>query len=88
MIKTTEEQIKEIYDRVRRVETRLTSFFGFMGFETNAKKPIWTVVNERGTIIVPTDMVALKEILATVPEYWDREVEVWCKGNFICRMED
>ena len=82
MIKTSEEQLKEVYDRVRRVETRLTSFFHFMGFDTTAGKPVW--IEKTGTIIVPTDASSLKEILAAIPTHWDRDAEVWCKGKFVC----
>ena len=46
--------MKEVVDRCRRMETRLTRFLESQGFDTQVKRPA----------------VSLKEVLTTVPSYW------------------
>lgn len=69
----------EISDRLRRIETRLTKFMTFMGFETMVSKPTWTGEN----VDVPSPMCSIKEILETVPQGWAETVTVFCRGEFL-----
>lgn len=66
------EQIKEIADRCRRMETRLTKFLEQQGFDTRVKRPEWS----KGTVEVPSDSCSIKDILSVVPDNWDRDKEI------------
>lgn len=66
------EQLKEIADRCRRMETRLTKFLESQGFETKVKKPEW----QAGSVEVPSTACAIKDIVAAVPADWDTEDEI------------
>lgn len=78
------DQIKEIADRCRRMETRLTKFLEDQGFETKVKKPDWKF----GEIHIPSESCAIKDILAVVPPDWDHddEIIVYHKGQEICSV--
>jgi hypothetical protein len=65
--------MKEVVDRCRRMETRLTRFLESQGFDTQVKRATW---RGDGTIIVPSPSVALKEVLATIPSTWSRDVAI------------
>lgn len=67
--------MKEVVDRCRRMETRLTRFLESQGFDTQVKRAMWrdddpSSAGLRSTIVVPSPAVSLKEVLTTVPSYW------------------
>lgn len=64
--------LKEIQDRCRRMETRLTKFLEQQGFDTKIKRPEWKC----GTIEITNLSCALKDLLELVPHDWDRDEEV------------
>lgn len=64
---------KEMLDRLRRVETRLTKFLNAQGFDTGVKRPEW---NRSGSVTIPSMACSVQECLAAVPETWDPEEEV------------
>lgn len=72
--------IEEIGDRVRRIETKLTSYFASIGFETRAQPPLW---HDDGVVSIPSMDCSVKDILASVPvnHTWDQDsvVEVYHK---------
>lgn len=72
MDKTDREIIKETLDRTRRIETRITKWMEQQGFDTGVQRPIW----HKGTIIIPSLSVSLKECLEVVPIEWDSVIEV------------
>jgi hypothetical protein len=65
-------ELKEVVDRTRRIETRLTKYLEAQGFETQAQRPLW----KDGTVHVPSPACSIKDILAVVPNEWDREAEI------------
>ena len=71
--------MKEVVDRCRRMETRLTRFLESQGFDTQVKRATW----RDGTLVVPSPSVSLKEILATIPSHWSPEdgIRVEHKGE-------
>jgi hypothetical protein len=75
--------IKELVERLRRVETRLTSYINKTGVTINYKKPSWDADNTR--VIIPSREVALDEILAAIPdEFRDVTIPVLFAGNEYC----
>lgn len=65
--------LKEIADRCRRMETRLTKFLEVQGFDTKVKKPEWL----DGTIEIPSMSCSVKDILSVIPEGWDHDREIF-----------
>lgn len=72
---------REIKDRLRRIETRLTKFMEAQGFDTGTQQPEW----HDGIVEVPTDGCSLRAIKDVVPADWpvSEEIEVRCKGKFL-----
>lgn len=62
------DQLKEMSDRMRRMETRLTKFLMTMGFDTETHRPLW----RDGTIYLPSTSASLKSCLEVIPEKWPK----------------
>lgn len=78
--------MKEVVDRCRRMETRLTRFLESQGFDTQVKRATWRHDGgSHGVVTVPSPAVALKEIMATIPSNWSPEdgIRVEHKGETI-----
>jgi hypothetical protein len=54
---------QEMKDRLRRIETRLTSFMEQNGFDTGSKKPEW----RQDHVVIPSMSARLDDILAVIP---------------------
>lgn len=71
-MKTESEQMKELLDRVRRMETRLTAFLVAQGATTTTEKPEWQHNDQgyadSGAIHIPSLDCSLRTILAAVPK--------------------
>lgn len=67
------EQMKEIQDRLRRIETRLTKYLESVGFETNIRRPTF----RDGMIVVPSLMTTLADCVNVVPDGWDKGEEIF-----------
>lgn len=65
--------IQEIIDRCRRIETRLTRYMEWSGFDTQSKMPLW----DNGKVIVPSVDVSLRHVLAAIPDTWNNHVVIW-----------
>jgi len=63
---STDERSREIQDRVRRIETRLTKLMGHLGFDPQGSMPTWDQTNR--CVEVPSISTAFKDIMAVVPE--------------------
>lgn len=63
---------KEILDRCRRIETRLTRWLESQGVETRSMRPVW----RRGVIHVHSIDTSLRDMLSVVPADWDRQQAV------------
>lgn len=59
-------ELREIKDRCRRMETRLTKFLESQGFETKVKRPTW----REGCVFIPSLECSIKDILSVVPTDW------------------
>lgn len=64
--------IKEIADRCRRIETRLTKFLESQGLETKVIRPAW----EAGCVHITSLSCAIKDILDLIPADWDHDEEI------------
>ena len=74
---------KEIVERMRRVEKRLTRYFLHVGFDSGSRHAVWC----NGCIDVPTMDISLKEVLAAVPSGWQaRTVDIRHKGNSVGKL--
>lgn len=67
------DQLTEIQDRLRRVETRLTKFMEWSGFDSQVRKPRWS----SGTIVVPSLGATLKDCLEVVPADWSNSSAIF-----------
>lgn len=82
---TSNEAIREIRDRSRRIESRLTALTQKLGFTTPAKRPVFNP--DDGVVSVPSREVALDEVLAAIPPTWQGDVVVMIGENYICHIE-
>lgn len=71
----------DVQVRLRRIETRLTKFMEWQGFEIQAVKPTW----KEGRVNIASVGTPLKEILNVIPGDWDRneDVGVYHRGKFV-----
>lgn len=72
--------LKEIADRCRRMETRLTKFLESQGFDTRVQRPVFLVTGE---VRIPSMACSIQECLASIPPDWDpnREIIVTLHGE-------
>ena len=59
--------LKEAVDRLRRVETRLTKYLQWRGFDTQTTVPRWTAYEDRGVLSIPAISCSLRDCLAAIP---------------------
>ena len=73
---------KEMADRLRRIETRLTKYLEAQGFDTQAQKARWNYREE--AVEIPSRNIALKEILECIPpSHVGQEVNLTIDGETI-----
>lgn len=65
-------EVREIKDRSRRMETRLTRFLEVQGFDTKTRKPVWTF----GEVAIPSMECSIKDILDAVPKDWNKDDDI------------
>ena len=68
----TDEDSREIRDRVRRVETRLTKLCEAMGVDAGGSKPVW----EDGRIELPNVSCSFRDVINSIPNDWPAEQAV------------
>lgn len=75
----------ETLERVRRIEMRLTLLMEAQNIETGVYRPTW----QNGTILVPSRMSSLKDVLRVVPIDWprDREIVLVMKNEVIGKLK-
>lgn len=66
-------------DRLRRVETRLTKFMEWSGFDTDIQRPVWT----NGKLDLPSDAQSVRDCLAYIPPEWMGDVALVVKGQIV-----
>lgn len=74
--------LREMKDRLRRMETRFVQLAEHMGFDTEKKLPTFAA----GQVQLPSMKTSLDDILAALPHSWDGEVAVWHKGVLVTRL--
>lgn len=81
----TTRDMKEVMDRCRRMETRLTRFLELQGFDTQTAKPMWQA---DGVIHIPSPATSLKDCLAVIPETWVRGdvIQIQHRGEVLCEV--
>lgn len=67
-----EDDVREVKDRSRRIETRLTKLMTHLGYETQASMPEW----RDNHVEVPSISTAIKDVLAVIPDNWNANVPV------------
>ncbi len=72
---------REVTDRLRRLETRITKFMEFLGMDTGVKRPVYS----QGELDIPTDATSLRDILAALPPEVT-EIRVVHKGTLLVRL--
>ena len=77
-----QENVQEIADRCRRMETRLTRFLELQGFDTGVQRAVWV----DDAVDIPTDAIALKECLSVIPSDHVGQVHVMLKGRHIATL--
>lgn len=84
--KTLNQNIKEITDRCRRLETRLTKFMEYQGFDVQSKKPQFqNKPGETAEINIYSLHTSIQDCLEAIPDGWDTEeqINVKIKGEFV-----
>jgi hypothetical protein len=77
--------LRELLDRNRRMETRLTKFMMAQGFETGVQKPSF---NPLGSVELPSPACAMKDILEAIPPDWKQgePIILMHKGTFVAEL--
>jgi hypothetical protein len=80
------EQLDEMQERLRRLETRFVKLAEFLGFNSEVRRPRWLAPG--GQIDIPSLDVSLRECLTTVPPSWpcDEPVLVIHKGEVVAEL--
>lgn len=72
--------LKEIQDRARRIETRLTKFMEQQGFDTGVARP-WF---HDGRVRIPSRASSIIDILGVIPAEWvEQEVEIFEQDELV-----
>jgi hypothetical protein len=80
--KSPEDVQLEMADRLRRVETRLTRFMEWSGFDTEVRRPVWN----DGVLAIPNDATSLRDCLACIPQTWFDKITLTHKGQIIATI--
>ena len=75
---------RETSDRLRRLETRLTRYMEWAGFDTEVRRPVF---RDPERLDIPTDATSIRDCLATIPKgAQDRMIDVFHKGALIATI--
>lgn len=79
-----DDYLKEITDRMRRLETRFTKFMEIQGFDTKVRRPVF----RDGVVEIPSMACSIHDILTSIPITWDKgdEVEIRHKEDFVASI--
>lgn len=76
---------KEILDRVRRIETRVTKMGHAMGVDVGGCRPLWNAAQKH--IMLPSPNCSIGECLAVVPETMRKEnVDIYIGTHYLCTV--
>ena len=80
--------VKELADRLRRIETRLSKFMEAQGFDAQTQRPEWSITQDKTAIItIPTDMCSIKDMLSVIPDGYEDDIDVLHRGMFVFRLQ-
>lgn len=81
----SEEAVKEILDRVRRTETRVTKMGHAMGVDVGGGRPIWNAAQKR--VMLPSPNCSIGECLAIIPaESKSEDVDLYIGAQYLCTI--
>lgn len=81
---TTSRPDVETLQRVRRIETRLTTLSIAMGVHTDTQKPIFNA--DARSLVVPSIHCSLKEIIDSLPQGWHEPVKVFVGASEVATI--
>jgi hypothetical protein len=73
---------REIVERVRRIETRVTKIGQAMGVDVGGGKPVWF----DGKIGAPSPNCSIGDLLRTIPAGHDKDVDVYVHDDYLFTM--
>ena len=77
-------QLSEVLDRTRRIETRLTKYMQAQGIDAGSLKPMW----RNGKVHAPNAMVGTLDLLNVIPDDWPQAlVPVYVRGTLLCWVQ-
>jgi len=78
------EHDRELVDRVRRIETRVTKIGRHFGIDVGGGRPIW---DPRGRVVIPSPNCSVGDILKTVPDASrSGEVDVYVGDEYMMTL--
>jgi hypothetical protein len=83
-ITTLSPEMREVLDRLRRIETRVTRFLETQGFDTQVQRPKWDEATH--TLYIPSMGVSLRDILLAIPPQRSQLILVKHKGDLVCTL--
>lgn len=76
---------REVRDRVRRIETRLTKIGRHMGVDVGGGQPEW--YDTLGRVVIPTPNCNVGDIVKVIPaERRDKEIEVYVGSEYLLTL--
>ena len=77
-------EAREMLDRVRRIETRLTRYMNEQGFDIVGQQPMFH--RDSGTLTVPSRRVTIEDCLRAIGSY-DEPVDVYVGKDFVVTLD-
>lgn len=79
----TDDKIREIHERLVRIETRLMKYFTHVGFDGQGKLPEF----DNGRVIVPSPDCSLRDCIAAIPKSWNKPVEIFVGDEYLTTLD-
>jgi hypothetical protein len=77
------DKLHEVWQRMRRTETRLTKFLETQGFDTQVSRARWDGL-DGGALIIPSRDITLRECLDAIPHEQEEDVPVYIGDDLVC----
>ncbi len=75
--------MKELLDRCRRMETRLTRFLESQGFDTKARRPEFV----KGMVFIPSMACSIQDCISAVPiDERGKDIGIYHQGEFVAHF--
>lgn len=79
------EMLREVFDRCRRIETRVTMVANHVGVDAGSEKPV--LDKECSSLHVPNRRVALEDIIEALQGRVSRPIDVICDGKYLLTVD-